>query len=447
MKLAIYKYRRDFVAIVILALISAFVASVILPNERFRFPWEASPFVLKADISTAQAVTPGQGQTVRVSGIQIGDLSAVSLKDGHAVITLNIDPKYKRLIHTDATGLLRPRTGLKDMFLEVNPGSHSAPVAQQNWSIPVQNNLPDVNPDEIFSALDADTRDYLELLINGAGQGLKGRGGDLQEVFRRFEPTTRDIARVSSVVATRASYLRRVITSLNVVNGELASKHGDLSSLVDSSAAVFRAFASEDQSITRAVSDLPATLRQTTQTLGKVKTFADVLGPTSDQLRPTARALNAANLAVRPFARETTPIIRSQIRPFVRDARPLVRSLRPASINLARATPNLTGSFVVLNHFFNMLGFDPNPSRAPVDGTKPASNLFWLAWAAHEGTNLFSSADNGGPLRPVALGMTCQAIHNELQNLQSQPGGAALKQLTIFSQNLTPILTTAGVCG
>ena len=42
------------------------------------------------------------------------------------------------------------------------------------FTIPVANSLPDVDPDEILSALDEDTRDYLTLLVNGAGEGLRG---------------------------------------------------------------------------------------------------------------------------------------------------------------------------------------------------------------------------------------------------------------------------------
>ena len=53
--------------------------------------------------------------------------------------------------------------------------------------------------------LDADTRDYLKLLVTGAGRGLDGRGKDLREVFRLFEPTHRDLARVNAAVATRRS--------------------------------------------------------------------------------------------------------------------------------------------------------------------------------------------------------------------------------------------------
>ena len=209
------------------------------------------------------------------------------------------------------------------MFIELNPGTKSAPVAKAGYTIPVKNTLPDINPDEVYSLLDADTRDYLRLLISGAGEGLHKRGNDLQEVFRRFEPTHKDLALVNKYVALRHRNLRRLIHQLNVLNGALAQQgRPTWPSWSTTSSTVFRALASQDQNITRAVGDLPGALRQTTQTFGKVQTLADVLGPAVTKLRPTVRALNAANKAVTPFAKEAAPILRTQIRPFIRDARP-----------------------------------------------------------------------------------------------------------------------------
>ncbi|MDX6536061.1 MAG: phospholipid/cholesterol/gamma-HCH transport system substrate-binding protein, partial [Gaiellales bacterium] len=333
---AIRKHARDFGAVIGLAIIAAGVGGYVLANQRFRFPiFDEKPFKLKAAFSTAQAVTPGQGQTVRVSGVRIGDIAKVDLKNGLAVVTMDIDRKFSDLVHTDAKALLRPKTGLKDMFVDLQPGTNSTPVAKENFTVPVSNTLPDVNPDEIYSALDGDTRDYLRLLVNGAGNGLKGRGSDLREVFRRFEPTHRDLALVTGKLAQRHENLRRLIHNLNVLNTELASKGPELAQLIDSSSAVFRAFASEQKNVSSTVRELPSALKQTTKTLGKVQTFAQVLKPTAEALRPAARDLDNANAAVTPLAKEAAPIVRDQIRPFVRQARPVVRSLKPASENLA----------------------------------------------------------------------------------------------------------------
>jgi phospholipid/cholesterol/gamma-HCH transport system substrate-binding protein len=434
-KKAIRDHLTDFAAIIGLIVVAAAVGGYILANQRLRFPFiEEKPMVLKAEFSTAQAVTPGQGQTVRVSGVKVGDIGEVELDDGRAIVELLIDPEYDTLIREDATALLRPKTALKDMFIEVEPGDGR--VAREGWTMPVRNTLPDVNPDEVFAALDTDTRDYLRLLVNGAGQGLKGRGDSLNQLFKRFEPTHRDLARVTSKVAERRENLRRLVTSLNRLNAELATKDDELAQLVDSSSRVFRAFASEDTNITAAVSELPAALRQTTETLGKVETFAGILRPSLERLSPAVAKLDDANRALTPLAREATPVVRDEVRPFVREARPLVRDLRPAARNLAGSTPDLTRSFVVLNHLFNMLGYNEAGRQGPENSRRDEGYLFWIAWLGHNGGTLFSSAGSTGILRPVAAQVTCSSVR---QTIADEPELG-------FLQNLTGALFDPRVC-
>jgi len=432
---AMAKHARHVAAVAGLALIAVVVAGYILGHQRLRFPWEGRPFELQAAFSTAQAVTPGQGQTVRVSGVRVGDISGVKLKDGRAVVTMSLDPQYKDLVHTDATALLRPKTGLKDMFIELDPGTARAPLAKRGWTLPVGNTLPDVNPDEILASLDADTRDYLTLLVDGAGQGLKGRGDDLREVLRRFEPTHRDLARVNGLVAQRHRNLSRVVHSLGDLNDELADKSDDLAALVSSSSAVFRSFASEQANVTRAVGDLPAALRQTTDTLNRVERFAEVLQPAAVHLQPAVKALDRANHAVTPFATEATPIVRDEVRPFVRDARPVVRSAKTPASELAASTPDLRRSFKVLNEFLNEVAYNPNGREGPGVGGREEGYLFWAAWLQHNGATIFSTSDANGPFRPVTLGGTCGV-------LRSLAG-----ETPPLNQVLLPALTDPKICG
>jgi phospholipid/cholesterol/gamma-HCH transport system substrate-binding protein len=437
---AISKYSRDFVAIIVLIVLAAGVAGYILSHERLRFPWQTSQFQVKADFSTAQAVTPGQGQTVRVSGVQVGDIGAVSLHNGVATVTMDIDPQYKNLVHTDASALLRPKTGLKDMFIELTPGTSGAPLMQnvgaQRRVIPVANTLPDVNPDEVYAALDSDTRDYLQLLVQGAGQGLKGRGNQLQEVFARFEPTHKDIARITGLLSKRHADLASLIHSLNVINQALAQRGPQLSQLIHGSSQVFNAFASEQANLSQAVAQLPGALKTSTSTLGKLQTFAQVLRPTADKLRPAVRSLNTANIALAPFERQTTPVIAQQIRPFVRNAQPLVRQLQAPAQSLASASPDLTTTFGVFNRLFNMAAYNPH-GNGPYTGAGDQSYLFWLAWLAHDGIGVFDTADAHGTYRPVTVRATCQTLRSTVN------GSPSLE----FLMGLTAVLTNPAFCG
>jgi phospholipid/cholesterol/gamma-HCH transport system substrate-binding protein len=438
MSMAIRKHYKDFIAILFLVLLSAGVAYYILTNQRLRFPFiQPQRTQIKAEFQTAQAVTPGQGQTVRISGVKVGDITKVDLKDGVAVITMDIDPAYDKRIRTDASALLRPKTGLKDMFVEINPGKAPAPVAKNGWTIPLKSTLPDVNPDEILSALDTDTRGYLQLLVKGAGQGLDKRGGDLAEVFKRFEPTHRDLARFAKAVAQRRANVRDLTTALAELNGALADRRKDLVQLVDSSSAVFGALAKEDNNISTAVRLLPGTLRDTTITLRKVQRFANILGPSSRALIPAIREIPDANRALSSLARAETGDVKNKIRPFVRAARPVVRDLRPSVNDLARATPKLTSSFVVLNHLFNTLAFNPNGAEPPEKADRQEGFLFWLAWLNHQALTLFSSQDANGGFRPLFLTLGCSSARQLIQENASAE----------FALNLTPILTNPALCG
>jgi phospholipid/cholesterol/gamma-HCH transport system substrate-binding protein len=378
-------------------------------------------------------VTPGQGQSVRVAGVQVGKITQVKLENGVAIVTLELDQKWKKKLDVkqDATALLRPRTGLKDMFIELDPGGTGRSL-QDGDTIPVENTAPDVDPDETLSALDTDTRQYLQLLINSAGKGLNGHGNDLNLTFKALAPTYRDLARVSTAIASRRVQLKRLIHNYGQLTNTLADTDGSIRRLVNSSDAVFRAFASEDQNISLAVSKLPSTLNQTRDTLTKVDAYGRIAGPALESLRAPFRQLDVANHAVLPFVKEAEPIVRTKIRPFVRTARPAISDLRPAAVNLAKAQPDLVASFHELNRFFNMAAYNKNGAE-PVTGNdaqdknRDEGYLFWLGWVAQNTTSLFSTSDAQGPLRRFVVFFNCTTIREQLSR---DPAGGPLIGLT-----------------
>ncbi|HYH90719.1 MAG TPA: MlaD family protein, partial [Solirubrobacteraceae bacterium] len=227
MMLAIRKHWLDFVAIIGLVLISGAVAIYILGNQRLTLPaWVPVVgkdfFVIKAELATAQAVTPGQGQTVNVAGVQVGEISRVDLKDGKAIVTLRMEPKYGR-VYEDAHVLMRPKTGLKDMVAELEPGTPASGRLKDGDVIPISETLPDVNLDEILAALDADTRDYLTILVGAGAEGLRGNGRELAQAIRRFEPSARYGRKVFESLAERKRNIKRVIHNLSLVMDELGA--------------------------------------------------------------------------------------------------------------------------------------------------------------------------------------------------------------------------------
>jgi phospholipid/cholesterol/gamma-HCH transport system substrate-binding protein len=179
MKRAIKAHSRDFIAIAVLFLVGIGVSAFILSNQRLYLPkWVPGVgtdfYNVNAEFSTAQAVVPGQGQTVDIAGVPVGEIGNVDLKNGVAVVQLKIRRKYAP-IYRDAHMLLRPKTGLKDMIVEMDPGTRTAGRLPAGGTIPVQNTAPDINLDETLSVLDSDTRTYLQILVNGGGEALSGK--------------------------------------------------------------------------------------------------------------------------------------------------------------------------------------------------------------------------------------------------------------------------------
>src|ERR1044072_8423288 len=119
---------KDTIAILVLAVAAIAMTLFIFTQQKASLPsW--APFVgeefvhITGEFETAQAVAPGQGQAVDIAGIQVGKITSVALEDGHAVVGMDIEPKYMQLIHPDATLLMRPKTNLNDMTVEGTPGT------------------------------------------------------------------------------------------------------------------------------------------------------------------------------------------------------------------------------------------------------------------------------------------------------------------------------------
>lgn len=398
---AIRKRLKDFVAILVLVGIAAAITLYILFNQNLNAPsWVPvlgkDTFELKAQFETAQAVTPGQGQTVNIAGVPVGQVTTVDLVGGRALVTMNLETKYKGRIFPNATMLLRPKTGLKDMVIALDPGNASGgPALGENDVLPVSRTAPDVNFEEFLSVLDADTRDYLVMLLQGGAEGLKGNGRTLAQIFRQLDPFQRNIAKINSQLQKRQANMKRVTTSLNLLLNELGSRDTQLASFIQSSNASFSNFAAQKENIKRTIALLPSALGATNQALQAVYANSEIAGPTLSGLVPAARGLADAQVASQALFKTTLPVIRDQLRPFAVQARPGIALLADSSANLAKGGPGLEKTFNSFNYGTNLLAYDPPGDVPPY--------LFYLFWAGHNVNSTLGNQDAGGPVRQASL--------------------------------------------
>ena len=430
MRRALREHSRDVAAIVALFLAGVFALVVILGGQRASLPsWlpllGVDRFELEAEFSSAQAVTPGQGQAVDIAGIQVGDITGVELEDGRAVVTMEIDNDQAHLVNEDASLLLRPKTGLNDMVIDVDPGTSDEDI-EDGSTVPLASTQPSVNPDEILAGLDADTQGFLKLLLAGGAEALdpeQRRGEKLGNALRRLEPFARDISRFSGALAVRRGNIRNAIHNFGLISQELADKDQEVTNFVDSSDAALESFARQESSIRAALRELPSTLRETKGALGSADRLALNATPALRDLIPGARALKPALQALQPLFRQTTAPIRDQIRPFTKQVASPVHHIREASVGLGRATPQLRTGFTRLNQGLNGLTYDPPGAEQ--------SFAFYIPWLNHNVNNLALLQDAHGPLPRATLLFTCNTANlAESTVFSTHPFLLALGQLS-----------------
>jgi phospholipid/cholesterol/gamma-HCH transport system substrate-binding protein len=431
MRRALRAHLRDVLAIIGLLLAGLFAVTVILINQRLVLPdWVpligTDRFALEADFSTAQAVTPGQGQSVDIAGIKVGEVSSVRLENGHAVVGMDIDNKYAPLIHDNASLLLRPKTGLNDMVVEVDPGTQSTPEIKENSTVPLASTQPQVNPDEFLASLDADTQQFLKLLLANGAEALdpaKGRDVALSNALRRLDPFARDIARISGALVTRRQNIANSIHNFQLLSTELGNRDQDLVNFVDSSNDVLASFAKEESSIRSAVQELPSTLKETKGALTSADALALQSGPALKKSLPGAKATGPALRALRPFFQQTAGPIETQIRPFTQQVASPITHVAQISQGLGVSTPGLKTGFTDLNLGLNALAF--NPQQSDNQGF-----LFYVPWLNHDLVADYTLQDAYGPIRRGLVLVSCSTAFTANGTLLAEPYLRLLYQLT-----------------
>jgi phospholipid/cholesterol/gamma-HCH transport system substrate-binding protein len=117
---------------------------------------------------------------VRIAGVNVGKVTKVEFKDPgseNAVVTMRIE-KQGLPLHKDAQVALRERIFLEgNLFVDIKPGSPSAPELKDGDTIPVNQTSYPVQLDQVLTSLQRDTRDNLRVLLDQYSTALGGEGG------------------------------------------------------------------------------------------------------------------------------------------------------------------------------------------------------------------------------------------------------------------------------
>ncbi len=287
---------------------------------------------------------------VRIAGVEVGKVISSS-RDGDATkVTFTVEGSG-RPIHDDAFAAIRPRIFLEgNFFIELDPGSPSAPELDSGGTIPVSHTSTAVQLDEVLSALQSPVRADLSRLLESYGQALTHvptAAEDLDQL-----PEVRGVTGAGALNGAFKYGGDAGRYSAQVTNALLGTEQRDLSRLIAGAGRAFGALSSNE-------SDLQGLIDNFNVFTGALASQSDNLATTIKLLAPTLKVANASFVSLnrtlpplRTYAIELTPAVAElpglikASEPWLAQVRPLLSGKEAGGIAklLAESTPGLAGA-------------------------------------------------------------------------------------------------------
>jgi virulence factor Mce-like protein len=268
----------------------------------FGGPVPLKPKGYQVQVGFPEATTLATEADVRVAGVPVGKVRKVEASDGgnRTLATLELERRFAPL-RQDARAVLRQKTLLGETYVEMTPG-------RSEETIPEGGRLPNgqvedtVQLDEIFDALDPQTREDFRTWQQQLAVGIKGRGRDFNDALGTLPGFARDGADILRVLDTQEAAVQRLVKNTGVVFGALTENEQQLENLITGSKRMFDATASKSDALAETIRIFPTFLDESKLTVERVQRFSRDTDPLITDLRPVARDLQPTLRDVRALA-------------------------------------------------------------------------------------------------------------------------------------------------
>jgi phospholipid/cholesterol/gamma-HCH transport system substrate-binding protein len=264
-------------------------------------------------IDAGQLVT---GDLVRIGGTPAGTVQTIKLTpSGQAQLTVSIDSNFGPLRQgTTATIREQSLVGVASRYIDVSPGPSFNPALPNNGVLPVSKTSGIVDIDELFDALNANTRAGLRRLIDGFSEWYAGKSTQANVSAQYFPPALQSYAQLFAQIDASTPTLNEFIVQTSSALGAIDARSSQLTDLVSQARVTADALSSEDQALSQALTNLPGALTKGSATFERLRTTTL---PALEQLVNVTRPVTAP---LRPFL--------AQLQPVLNEAVPTVSLLR-----------------------------------------------------------------------------------------------------------------------
>ncbi|MCU4184404.1 MlaD family protein [Acidiferrimicrobium sp. IK] len=313
--------RGQLLSIVVLAAVIALLAAFATGSLG-----GSSGHTIVAQFADAQSIT--KGNTVHIDGVTAGTVQSITLKKNTAYLKLHIDSGFWP-IHTDATATVRPISLLGENYVDLHPGSPSAPVMANGATITTAHTSNAVNFQSVLDALNDPTSTAFGVLLTSLGQGMAGQGGNAADALKALSPALDNTTALTNLLDQQNKTLTALLDNLSPVTAALATHQGQtLDHLVSTANTTLDATAAQASSLGKDLQVLPAFLGSTTTAFDQLGTLSDQATPALQSLRPLTDNLSAVSDELNNFATAAAPAITS-LQPVLPAAQSLLQQTGP----------------------------------------------------------------------------------------------------------------------
>jgi phospholipid/cholesterol/gamma-HCH transport system substrate-binding protein len=232
---------------------------------------------------------------VRIAGTRVGIIGSVTPHQDPATgrVTAIANLKLEKGVEplpadTKATVLSVSAIGLK--YLELEKGTSSRTIKAGN-EIPVSQTTEPVDIDQLFNMFDEKTRTAIQQNTNNFGDGLAGRGLEINEAIHTLKPLVTNAIPVLHNLASPQTDLRGLFKGLDRPAEQTAPVAAQNAAFFSEQDTFFTAFASVAKSLEEATVGGPASLEQAIFSLPYEAPFTEKSTEFMRLLRPSAKAL------------------------------------------------------------------------------------------------------------------------------------------------------------
>jgi phospholipid/cholesterol/gamma-HCH transport system substrate-binding protein len=288
------------------------------------------------------------GASVRGAGALIGTIKDIALDSNrHAVLTLSLQQGVL-VEREDARVTVRPSNLLGEDYVDLNPGSDSAPFMTRDF-VPANQTVSATTIQDVLDTLDAPRGAQLAAVITTLGEGLDGNGSNTAKALAALAPALTDTNSVAKLLAAQNTLLSRLVDTTDPVASALADNGGKtLNSLVSSTEELLAGVRGQQAALASTLEQLPATLTSAQQTLARFGGTAAAAQVTLHGIRPLTGNLSAVVGELENFANAADPALAS-LKPVLAEADRLLQQAAPVVAELRRSGPNLTTAAKSLN--------------------------------------------------------------------------------------------------